>query len=699
MALPANISTGRVEGQFIVGVADGADPDDEPDFIPAQGTIAFTASTPYLPNPTATPNPVTMLKTTIVGILDSEGYVCTPDDVDKTKPGRRGIRLVATDDNDASVTGWTWTATPRFKDVNGTRLDNIIPAFSFGLPSDSTIDLTTVVKVPSAQGVGKEQIVALAAAANTAAQTAEEAALLAAYEASQAKMVAKNVQDRALAGEFNGRDGKAGEPGPAGPNTVPTQEAVAAYATTAGNPVNAAVAATISSKLGELHKYDSTIAALDMRVASPLVVAHCSDSTGYRSDQFFELAWKDMMARLWPERSARVKRWDKESSSYSAWEDWQTGTAPGVDFYNGGAPGTTPEYHLARLAAMYPVKPDLMVINHMHNFAENLSTSACLAIIQKFVDDLTALRGKFGVVVNSQNPRFGEYARPVHAERIVALRDYAAKQGWGYIPSYEAFSELPDEGRSLLLDDLHPAIGTGRVLQADVFSDVILGLSKRRALKTPAVPAEPEKPLHTLSVSGFDNRYAASEVEDPVGTAVASWQDFGPASKPLAQNSASARPVLATEDGIQCVSFDGVDDALYATSFSATEAEPLTVVMVAKLPWPTATKTIINASSRKLLRGATGNLTMSRTGTLANTSSTDGWHFYASVFDNTAARNHIDGSVTTGTIGTSTPTSGLTVGGSSRAHIAEFLVYRGALTEAQVASLRADMKAEYPTLA
>jgi hypothetical protein len=194
MALPANISTGRVTGQFIVGVADGADVDDEPDFIAASGTVAFTASTPYLPNPTASPNPVTMLKTTILAVLDSEGYICTPSPSDPTVAGKRGIRLVATDDPDASVEGWTWKATPQFLNVNGTVIHDAIKTFDFALPSGATVDLTTVVKVPASQGIGTEQAEAAAWSAQQAALEASAAAALSAAEAAA-------VKDKALAND------------------------------------------------------------------------------------------------------------------------------------------------------------------------------------------------------------------------------------------------------------------------------------------------------------------------------------------------------------------------------------------------------------------------------------------------------------------------------------------------------------------
>lgn len=172
MALPANVDTGLTTGRFIVGVIDGPDPDDEPDAIPAQGTIAFTASVPYLPNPTAAPAPVTVLKAPIIGILDSEGYLCVrkPDGT----AGARGVRLVATDDPDLSVQLWTWTVTYNFENVNG--VTPRIASHSMALPSGSAIDLTTVMKVPSSTGIGIEQAEALAASAQAAASAAATAA-------------------------------------------------------------------------------------------------------------------------------------------------------------------------------------------------------------------------------------------------------------------------------------------------------------------------------------------------------------------------------------------------------------------------------------------------------------------------------------------------------------------------------------------
>lgn len=752
MALPANISTRWVEGQFLTNVTDGPDPDQKPDGIAAQGTVTFVAGVEYLPNPTAEPNPATMLMIPRVAVLDDAGYICTPVRGTLT-PAYRGIMLECSDDPDGSVTGWTWNATYTFMPVDG--VTPVIKPHSFPLPAaEDALDLTKVVKVPSSAGIGKEQAEVLAASAQAAAvrAAADAAKAMAAAEEALGAAVATDDNISSLVGK-EGTKTKAAvvrQVEVAAASKLDADEAASTYQSIDGldavaaakvnaensslrRAVDARAQAAASSKLdatqaadtfqtitdarrstNELtaavtealklaetvppNRWDETVSKLDMRTDQPLVIAQCSDSTGYRADQFFELGWKDLVSRLWAERPARIKRWDMTTSTYSAWEVWQdggtntpivngtaywdtfsidrtsvvgaspqvggayakhaeqddtfftvsggrlrrgnptdgvtlatlrsaiapredhnwriagiirlpegakgqteimmtvtsesvdrvvlnigangnatlttmwngdattvtalgtltgavaygvdmpfalslTGTTigaglngvartatipeamaekfasptltrlvlrssmagtewdeikvtgrtfvrnptdtPGIDFYNGGASGTTPDYHRARLATMYPVPVDLLIMNHMHNFPESMTNNECLAVIQAFVDELTALHGKRpGVIVNSQNPRFGTHAKPVHEGRIVALRDYAHKQGWGYIPSYEAFAELADRGRSLLVDDLHPAIGTGRFLQRDVFVDTIMELSRRRAART-----------------------------------------------------------------------------------------------------------------------------------------------------------------------------------------------------------------------
>lgn len=165
---PDNAGTGLVIGQFGLGVVDSADSDMEPEVIPLAGTVTFTPNVPYLPNPTAEPNPITIVTSAITAVLDHEGYVCTPGP-DGITPYYRGVRLFATDDPDLSVENWTWSVVYTFQPVNG--IVPKIPAHSMSLLEGETIDLATVVPVPSSPGIGTPQALALLQQAVEAAGT------------------------------------------------------------------------------------------------------------------------------------------------------------------------------------------------------------------------------------------------------------------------------------------------------------------------------------------------------------------------------------------------------------------------------------------------------------------------------------------------------------------------------------------------
>lgn len=235
--LATNIGTGLVVGQFGVGVADGPDVDREPEVIPLSGSITFTPSIPYLPNVTADPNPITIVTAPIKGVLDEEGYLCTPA-ADGVTPQYRGIRLFATDDPDGSVKNWTYSVAYRFNVINGAT--PTMKAHSMSLPEGSEVDLTTIVEVPSSPGVGTPQALALLA-------LAQDAAARSAVDADVAARVAQSVRDDADAGVFKG------ETGPAGPNTVPTDEFNAALIedpeSLTGTALVAAIGGEIAGKL------------------------------------------------------------------------------------------------------------------------------------------------------------------------------------------------------------------------------------------------------------------------------------------------------------------------------------------------------------------------------------------------------------------------------------------------------------------
>jgi len=147
---PSNIGYGTVEGQFLLDINDSADAGTEPDFLAATGTIVFTASVPKVQDATASPNPVTVVRSPITGVLDAQGYLCVR--LADGSAGARGVKLVATDDEDLNPTGWTWTVTYKlFGPDSGIQLT--APAkHSIEVPEGETVDLTLVAPVATSTG-------------------------------------------------------------------------------------------------------------------------------------------------------------------------------------------------------------------------------------------------------------------------------------------------------------------------------------------------------------------------------------------------------------------------------------------------------------------------------------------------------------------------------------------------------------------
>jgi hypothetical protein len=143
MALPTNVNYGTVVGQFLLAYADSNDSGNDPDGVPAKGSIFFRPSPAKILDPGASPNPVTILPAVVEATLDSEGYLCGYGT-------DRGIRLVATNDTDLNPTSWTWTVEFRLTAQDDTPVP--VSSFSIALPAGTTVDLTTVSPIPDANG-------------------------------------------------------------------------------------------------------------------------------------------------------------------------------------------------------------------------------------------------------------------------------------------------------------------------------------------------------------------------------------------------------------------------------------------------------------------------------------------------------------------------------------------------------------------
>lgn len=199
---PPNISYGKVVWQVISDVTDGSDPDANPDFIAPTGTVTFVASISTARDNTATPNPVSIVRDPIVGILDADGYLCTPDATDPTIAGARGVLLIATDDEDLNPVDWTYNVSYQLKGNNGRSLSlksHQIYVPTYDSETDNAVDLTTVGPVDNATAIGTAQAEALAAQAAASAQIAADALV------DSESFVADQVGSGPAAGVLDGR--------------------------------------------------------------------------------------------------------------------------------------------------------------------------------------------------------------------------------------------------------------------------------------------------------------------------------------------------------------------------------------------------------------------------------------------------------------------------------------------------------------
>lgn len=181
MQLPSTLDTGKVEAFFALEILDGPDPDEEPEVIPAEGDVLFTANIPYWPAGAAK---MIIVKTEKVVPLVN-GFLCQNPAADGSEGPNPGVRMFATDDADYGVKDWMWTATPRLRTSTGQKILDAVPPIQFNLPAGETIDLARVANTPLTVPVGIVQSESNAAAAAAAAEraVAEVAELRAIVEA------------------------------------------------------------------------------------------------------------------------------------------------------------------------------------------------------------------------------------------------------------------------------------------------------------------------------------------------------------------------------------------------------------------------------------------------------------------------------------------------------------------------------------
>lgn len=145
---PSNISYGTVKWYALSDIEDYADAGDDPDFIAPTGTVTFRALVDFNRDATNAPDPLTLLRDNIVGVIDDEGYLCTP--LADMTPGARDMKLVASDDPDLNPTGTPYSVTYDLRGRSNRKLS--LPPHNILVPSDGVVDLSTAGPVAGTPG-------------------------------------------------------------------------------------------------------------------------------------------------------------------------------------------------------------------------------------------------------------------------------------------------------------------------------------------------------------------------------------------------------------------------------------------------------------------------------------------------------------------------------------------------------------------
>jgi hypothetical protein len=155
---------GLVMGQFTTQFVDNDDPDQLPQTVPLKGTIPLQLNVKKLIDNTDPANPVVRATSIMEGVLDAEGWLCTPN-LDGT-PAYRGIWVQATDDPDVlPSTNLAYQVSYKLKDPNNALID--LDPHLLAVPGGETVNLASFMEP---DGAPVESVAAAQASAELALQ-------------------------------------------------------------------------------------------------------------------------------------------------------------------------------------------------------------------------------------------------------------------------------------------------------------------------------------------------------------------------------------------------------------------------------------------------------------------------------------------------------------------------------------------------
>ena len=205
-------------------------------------------------------------------------------------------------------------------------------------------------------------------------------------------------------------------------------------------------------------------------------------------------------------------------------------------------------------------------------------------------------------------------------------------------------------------------------------------------------------------LTGLIAQFRAADINIANGAAVTAWANR---RAPDADFVIVGGPLYSTTGTRPSVVFDGVDDR--ASAAIGVMAQPSTRIFIGRMVTATAGKTIMgttnNSTNRNILSmsGSTGKYSMyGGTNTRDSTVNADtSVHFFATVFNGASSLIVVDGTVTTMSTPGAEAGEGVRLGANpglsnfSNIEAQEVLVYDHALTQSEIASIRAAYQTWY----
>lgn len=205
---------------------------------------------------------------------------------------------------------------------------------------------------------------------------------------------------------------------------------------------------------------------------------------------------------------------------------------------------------------------------------------------------------------------------------------------------------------------------------------------------------------HSAGVTGFKHRYMSEDIGTAVGSVAGAWEDYvGAKALAAAPNGPTVR---ALPDGRKYLEFDGVND--FMANNTIPDGDSLTVVMVARSRDTAVTYNAYMAGLNCSIARSGNTATALNPGTAKTVPVPldNQWRVVVAVATPTVATLTVDGTTgvatAAGTFGTALRLGGANNSSFSMLDIVEFIAFPTALSDPEKVSVRAAMKAAYPTL-